>query len=83
MLATLSWMRASRAADLRRLALPGALRACTRLARRSLRSDPRSGFVPLIVITLPALSTAVISVVTPRSTPTADRHQFRYETAIR
>ena len=58
--------------DLRRFALPCALREWARLARRSLRSDERSAFGPATVTTFPASSTPVSSVLTPRSMPIAE-----------
>src|ERR1017187_9953034 len=70
-LAARAWMRASRAADLRRLALPCSLREWARLARRSLRSDERSAFGPVTVTTFPRSSIPVSRALTPRSMPMA------------
>ena len=47
------------------------LRECARKARRSLRSEARSGFGPAMLIMFPASSTPVSRVLTPRSTPIA------------
>jgi len=44
MLAKQGWMRASRAADLRRFALTWLFASMRRLERRSFRSDALSGF---------------------------------------
>ena len=71
-LATRAWMRASRAADLRRFALPFAVRECARLARRGWRSEDRSASGPSTVTTRPRSSTPVSRVLIPRSTPIAD-----------